>query len=170
MEFVANFTLNNDSLDAVFDINEVENFDALFQINASPEKVSQLINDLNFQTDEQVQASIETASDIINDRIDGVVETFNEELDTKVTGVQATGVIEATRVDNIVTLKSVSFIFEQAIASSEWVIIHNLNKKPSIYIVDSLERVQIPNEIIYDSPNQITVTFLAAFAGRAYLN
>ena len=34
MELVANFTLDNNSLDANFDVSEVENFDALFEIYA----------------------------------------------------------------------------------------------------------------------------------------
>ena len=33
-DLVANFTLNNESLNAEFDVSEVTNFDALFQIDA----------------------------------------------------------------------------------------------------------------------------------------
>lgn len=33
-ELVANFTLNNEALDATFDVSEITNFDALFQIDA----------------------------------------------------------------------------------------------------------------------------------------
>lgn len=60
--------------------------------------------------------------------------------------------------------------FTQGMASDTWVIIHNLNTEPSVTVVDTAGKVQIPNEIIYDSKNQVTVQFLSEFAGKAYLN
>lgn len=63
-----------------------------------------------------------------------------------------------------------TYTHEQAVASDIWVIKHNLNKYPSIYVVDSAGAVQIPNNIIIDNENQITVQFISAFAGKAYLN
>lgn len=173
MELVANFTLNNESLDAQFDVSEVTNFDALFQIDVIPD-ISGLA------TKEELHETSET----INNRIDGVIEAFDEdietinnnieeistELDTKVTDVQGSGVIQASRENNVVTLKSVNFVFEQGIASDTWIIEHNLNKRPSIFVVDTLDRVQIPDDIYYNSNNKMTVTFIAAFAGKAYLN
>lgn len=63
-----------------------------------------------------------------------------------------------------------TFVFEQSIASDTWVIKHNLNKQASCFAVDSSGNVQIPNEIRYVSDNEIIVTFLAPFAGKAYLN
>lgn len=69
------------------------------------------------------------------------------------------------------TLRLVThYTFEQGIASDTWIIYHNLNKKPSITIVDSSGKVQLPNEIEYTDENTITVTFLGAFAGKAFLN
>lgn len=63
-----------------------------------------------------------------------------------------------------------NFVFEQAIASDTWVIEHNLSKYPSVMVVDSAGNAQIPDEIQYNSENKITVTFISAFAGTAYLN
>lgn len=63
-----------------------------------------------------------------------------------------------------------TYEFVQAVASSTWVITHNLDKYPSVFAVDSSGSVQIPNEITYDSKNQITVEFLSEFSGKAYLN
>ena len=63
-----------------------------------------------------------------------------------------------------------NFVFEQAIASATWVIEHDLNKYPSVSVVDSAGTMQIPDEIKYDSENQITITFISAFAGKAILN
>ena len=63
-----------------------------------------------------------------------------------------------------------TYTYEQGIASNTWVINHNLNKRPSIIVVDTLDRVQVPDDIYYNSDNTMTVMFLAAFAGKAYLN
>lgn len=66
--------------------------------------------------------------------------------------------------------ESLRFTFTQGVSDSTWVIKHNLNAEPSVTVVDTAGKVQIPDEIIYDSKNQITVQFLSEFAGKAYLN
>lgn len=80
------------------------------------------------------------------------------------------GVIKVTTENGKAVVVSTTFTFEQGLPAKTWTIVHNLNKKPSVFAVDSAGMVQIPNEIIYDSENQITITFLAGFAGKAYLN
>lgn len=62
-----------------------------------------------------------------------------------------------------------TFVYEQGTASDTWVIVHNLNKYPSVTIVDSAGNVFTP-AIQYDSKNQITVTMNGATTGKAYLN
>lgn len=62
-----------------------------------------------------------------------------------------------------------SFIHEQASASAVWSITHNLGKYPSVTVVDSAND-ECEGFVNYDGPNTCTVTFSAAFAGRAYLN
>lgn len=62
-----------------------------------------------------------------------------------------------------------TFVYEQAIASDTWVIVHNLNKYPSVTIIDSSGRVFLP-AIQYDNENQITITMNGATTGKAYLN
>jgi hypothetical protein len=63
-----------------------------------------------------------------------------------------------------------TFVFEQGIASDTWVIEHNLNKHPSVTVVDSSGYVRIPNDIKYDNENQVTVYLISAFTGKAFLN
>lgn len=63
-----------------------------------------------------------------------------------------------------------TFVYEQGVASDTWVIVHNLGKYPSVTAVDSAGNVQIPDEVQYDSENQITVQFIGSFAGKAFLN
>lgn len=62
-----------------------------------------------------------------------------------------------------------TYTHSQSSASATWTIVHNLACKPSVTIVDSAGNVQI-GEVLYDSDNQVTVTFAAAFSGYAYLN
>lgn len=147
-DLVAEFELNSVELEAEYELSEGENFDALFTINATPDKVSQLENDLNYQTDIQVQEAIQAESDIINTRIDNEVERLEEEIQES----------------------SNTFVFEQGIPATEWVINHNLNKKPSVTVVDSADEEQIPDEKIYNTNNKVTLYFLSEFSGKAYLN
>lgn len=62
------------------------------------------------------------------------------------------------------------FTFTQYQATDVWEVVHNLGKRPSVTVVDSAESVVMPNKIVYDSDNQVTVSFLASFAGKVYLN
>ena len=62
-----------------------------------------------------------------------------------------------------------TYTHTQASAASSWVIAHNLGRRPSVTIVDSGGNVQI-GDVLYNSDNQITVNFSAAFGGYAYLN
>lgn len=62
-----------------------------------------------------------------------------------------------------------TYIHEQGVASSEWVINHNLNKFPSVTVVDSAD-----NEIIvgvrYVDANTCIIDLTSPFKGKAYLN
>lgn len=173
-DLVAEFELNNVELEAEYELSEGEHFDAQFVINAAPEKVSQLENDLNYQTETQVQESIQAESDIINSRIDDEVETLNERIDdiedSSITEIVGVGNISATQSDNTVTITSETYIHKQFIASDTWVINHNLNKQPAVDVVDSAEQVQLPNDKEYNDKNTVTLYFLSSFAGKAYLN
>jgi hypothetical protein len=62
-----------------------------------------------------------------------------------------------------------TYVHNQSSPSSTWAILHNLGRRPSVTIVDSAGNAQI-GEVLYNSDNQITVTFAAAFGGYAYLN
>ena len=57
----------------------------------------------------------------------------------------------------------------QEFAGKVWEINHNLNKKPSVTVVDSGDNVVI-GEVQYVDNNKLTVSFNASFSGKAYLN
>ena len=62
-----------------------------------------------------------------------------------------------------------TYIHEQATASNVWQIEHNLNKKPSIMVVDTADTV-IEGVEKYIDENNIEIYFNAAVKGKAYLN
>ena len=120
MELVANFTLNNEALDAQFDVSEVTNLDALFQI------------DTDFQ-------------------------------------VAGEGVIDVTLIDGVSVITSKTYTHEQGIASDSWVIEHNLNKYPSVTLVDSAG-TQFQGRVEYINENKCIVYMNGETTGKAYLN
>jgi hypothetical protein len=61
-----------------------------------------------------------------------------------------------------------NFEFTQGVASAVWNINHNLDKYPSIMVVDSGGTVVVGQEQYIDK-NNIVITFAAPFSGKAYL-
>lgn len=61
------------------------------------------------------------------------------------------------------------YMFIQPSASDVWTINHNLNKRPSVTVVNAAEEV-VEGDIIYLSNNSVRVTFNAPLSGKAYLN
>ncbi len=62
-----------------------------------------------------------------------------------------------------------TFEYTQVSPSTTWNIQHNLNKFPSITVIDTLDTVVI-GQYAYIDNNNVTLTFSAGFAGKAYLN
>ena len=76
---------------------------------------------------------------------------------------------------NLVTVKSGvgtintrRHIHTQGQASTTWTITHTLGGRPQVTIVDSAD-THVFGEVQYLSNSQVTVTFSAAFSGKAYL-
>jgi hypothetical protein len=64
---------------------------------------------------------------------------------------------------------SITYTHTQSVPSTTWTINHNLNKKPSVTIVDSAETV-VRGSVVYTDTNTLVLSFSAGFAGKAYLN
>lgn len=62
-----------------------------------------------------------------------------------------------------------TYIHKQKSSSDTWIIEHDLNKHPSVTIVDSANSVVVGN-IEYIDKTKLEVTFVGAFSGQAYLN
>ena len=62
-----------------------------------------------------------------------------------------------------------SHIHNQTVSSSTWNITHNLNKYPSVSVVDSSNE-EVIGEVQHINSNSLTVKFSAPFSGKAFLN
>ena len=146
-ELVANFSIDNVELNADIELSEGVQFDALFKVNAAPFKVSQLENDMNYQTGEQVQEAIEHASIII----------------------EGSSLIGVAKQDQTVTITSQTYVFEQGIVSDTWVINHDLNKFPTVTVIDTAGTL-FDAQVEYTDRNNCIVYINGATKGTAYLN
>ena len=62
-----------------------------------------------------------------------------------------------------------SYTHNQAVAAAEWTINHNLNKHPTIVVIDSSGNTFYP-PATYDDENTCTIHLLGATTGIAYLS
>ena len=87
----------------------------------------------------------------------------------------ANGVLEVNKYYGIVIYPGSSggsdthYAFTQVAAAQTWNITHNLDKFPSVSVVDSANNIVI-GDVLYNNENELTVTFTSAFSGKAYLN
>lgn len=65
--------------------------------------------------------------------------------------------------------KDWNFVHNQANPSSSWSVTHNLNKFPSVTIVDTAG-TEVEGSVTHTGPNELTITFSAPFSGKAYVN
>lgn len=66
------------------------------------------------------------------------------------------------------TTSNNNYTHNQVAASATWNVAHNLNKKPSVSVVDSIDRITY-GDVDYVDNNNVTITFNASFSGKAYL-
>ena len=74
----------------------------------------------------------------------------------------------AESIDDII-VNDKNYVHIQNAASNRWVIVHNMNKYPSVTIVNSAGD-EVIGDVFYDNTNQVTITFAGAFKGKAVLN
>jgi len=80
----------------------------------------------------------------------------------KDTTVTVTGIIGGVNLDK-------NYVYTQTVPSATWVITHNLEKYCSVSVVDSADNL-VYGEVVYNSVNQVTLTFAGAFSGKAFFN
>lgn len=62
-----------------------------------------------------------------------------------------------------------TYVFTQGAPATVWTIQHNLNKFPSVSVVN-INNVLMYGEVTYIDANNLTITFSAGFSGKAYMN
>ena len=72
-------------------------------------------------------------------------------------------------VDEMLAPKVERYVHVQNEASSIWIVDHQMGRYPSVTVVDSAGTM-VFGEVVYNNENQVTITFTAAFSGKAYLN
>lgn len=68
-----------------------------------------------------------------------------------------------------ISIPDKNYIHNQIVASANWSISHNLNKFPSVTVVDSGGN-KVQGDVIYIDNNNLTISFSAPFSGKVYLN
>ena len=147
-DLAADFIIeNNPPIEFDAEINSSEHFDCSFEIKFSPD-ISHL-------------ATKQELSD--------AVDMLEDEIAQATSNIEGSSLIDVTKDGQTVTISSKTFVFEQGIASNIWEITHNLNKRPSITLVDTTGRVfEAYREYIND--NQVNIKLESPTAGFAYLN
>lgn len=90
------------------------------------------------------------------------------QINTQMT-VRGGGVIDVNLTDGAFVVTSKTYIHEQGTASDTWVIEHNLDKYPSVTLVDSAG-TQFQGRVEYIDENNCIVYMNGATKGKAYLN
>lgn len=90
-------------------------------------------------------------------------------VDNSVQEITSTGNIVVERTGNSISITDTTFVFDMAVAQTEWVIHHNLNKRPAVTIVDSAGTVGTC-EVQFIDNNTCKIITNHAFKGVAYLN
>jgi hypothetical protein len=159
VDVAVNFTLENDEpVNAEFQVQPDVTFTADIKTETSTRRHEELINrDLPDQHPIDAITGLREALD----ESDAKIQTEKEERIAADADLQE-------QIDNI-DVTDDTFVYEQGIASDVWVITHNLNKYPSITLVDSAGTVFKAKEE-YNSANQVTVYLNGATTGKAYLN
>jgi phosphosulfolactate phosphohydrolase-like enzyme len=62
-----------------------------------------------------------------------------------------------------------TFVYTQSSPANNWIVNHDLDKYPSITILDT-EGFQVEADVEYTSLNQVVLTFNPAFAGKVIAN
>ena len=86
--------------------------------------------------------------------------------------LSATGTPDNTtflRGDNTWVKADKNFVFTQAVPSATWTIQHNMNKLPSVSVVNN-NNIIVYGNVVYVDNNNLTITFSGGFSGKAYLN
>lgn len=84
-------------------------------------------------------------------------------------GTDTTFTIQRRNSENITATYRSGYEHIQNSPSNTWVVNHNLNKRPSVTVIDSAG-TEVEGAVTINSLNQLTIVFCSAFSGKALLN
>lgn len=155
----ATFSLNKrQEIQAKFEAKPSKTIEAVFQITPS----IRLHNDLPGRYAEDCHP-ISSITDL-SDKIQTIEENITNEQQIR----EETDTLLQNQINEISILAN-GYVHEQGIASAVWTVQHNLNKYPSVTVVDSSEN-EIVADVEYLDKNNVQITMIGASKGRAYLN
>jgi hypothetical protein len=92
----------------------------------------------------------------------GFSDVVSGQTPTSATHLATKAYVDATGSDR-------TYVHNQISASTSWTVVHNLNKYPTVSVIDSGSTVVL-GDITYNSVNQLTVTLSALSTGKVYCN
>lgn len=104
--------------------------------------------------------------------VDNLLDTVegNEVVSMSITGAETKSLNLHQADGGTVSVSYVdTYTHTQSSPSSTWTITHNMNKYPSVTIVDSAGTT-VDGSVDYISLNAVTINFCGAFSGKAYFN
>lgn len=137
-------TFGNEALDELGNVVDDTTYDRTRGIHLFDSSVCQLVGQLNVNT--------------YNQCVDECKYNFGE-------GLVLDGRTLSVDKDTV----DKTYIHTQFVASASWTVQHNLNKFPSVTVVDSAGTYVI-GEITYNDMNTLTITFSGAFSGKVFCN
>lgn len=145
-------------VDTCFEMNERTPVEATFQVEGKVSYHNQLKG--RNVADCHPKDSITGLTEDL-DNLDGAINNETLERQQEDENLQS-------QITSISTIAN-GYVHEQGIASSIWLINHNMNKYPSVSVVDSAENSLIV-EVEYIDKNNVKIKMNGASKGRAYLN
>ena len=124
------------------------------------------INEINGEivTDDEINVLSISNDEVISGDVDNTVMVG------RYSGIENDLIkVEINNTNETIEAKSKTYVFEQGIAAATWTIVHNLNKYPSVTVIDSAGD-QVFANLNYVDENELVLDFGAEFSGKAYLN
>jgi len=112
---------------------------------------------------------------LTNVPLPGDIANWNDAYNNTITSVSISGTTTKTIYlnqrdgGNVNVSYTDTYVHVQGLPSSSWVVTHNMNKYPSVTVIDSASN-EVEGEVTYNSLNSVTITFSGSFSGTAYFN
>lgn len=121
--------------------------------------------------DDNLDISIEETQDEgidIEDNSQRMYEYNYDKLENK-PQINNVTLIDNKSLEDLGIVNDKTYLHIQGVAADEWIINHNLNKYPSVSVIDSAKN-EVIGEVEYIDTNNLKLKFVGSFSGKATLN